>query len=311
MAAQLRLYGTATILPLTRVQIDDFLRRAGSVVDGLRSALVNDTNLWGTIESPLMLSVAALAYAEAGTGTDTSATSTDPNERLWSTYVRAMLSRRRDARRPPAQTMRSLTLIARKLRTDNLSFFSFDLLSYDWLPSRRSYPPIFWTVRVTGGVVFSVVLGFLGVNFFGWPGLVWAAANAALTITGLVANIEGSAILKHISDMARESQKQRRVRRSLFGSLHYSLGVAIDDVFGEFWMLFVFTVPLAAVVGLAFGLSTGIWIGVAVGVGQAVSLLVFFMIAKLVAVLAGESSSNERRRNGREVPSPGLLVSWY
>ncbi|MGH3813528.1 MAG: NACHT domain-containing protein [Pseudonocardiaceae bacterium] len=54
----LRTYGTLTIQPLTRKQVEDFLARSGEPVVAVRVALAADSLLGELIQSPLLLSIA-------------------------------------------------------------------------------------------------------------------------------------------------------------------------------------------------------------------------------------------------------------
>lgn len=58
----LRTYGTLTIQPLTRKQVEDFLARSGEPVVAVRVALAADSLLGELIQSPLLLSIAVVAY---------------------------------------------------------------------------------------------------------------------------------------------------------------------------------------------------------------------------------------------------------
>ncbi len=109
----LRTYGTLIIQPLTTKQVEDFLNRVGQPVAAVRAALAADSLLWELIQFPLLLSIAALAYRDAAVGTV--ATGEDIQQlrgRLFATYVRTMLTRRRSDQHSARQTVRRLAFLA-------------------------------------------------------------------------------------------------------------------------------------------------------------------------------------------------------
>ncbi len=62
MSVRLQLNGAVVIQALTREQIDDYFERAGEPLAGVRIALGHDEQLWALMKTPLLLSIAALAY---------------------------------------------------------------------------------------------------------------------------------------------------------------------------------------------------------------------------------------------------------
>jgi hypothetical protein len=68
LTTKLHLPGAIAVQPLTRTQIEEYLQAAGSSLEGVRRALEADTGLWELLETPLMLSVAALAYKDRVAG---------------------------------------------------------------------------------------------------------------------------------------------------------------------------------------------------------------------------------------------------
>ena len=62
LTTKLHLPGALVVQPLTRQQVDDYLAQAGKPLAGVRTALQEDKTLWELLDTPLVLSVAALAY---------------------------------------------------------------------------------------------------------------------------------------------------------------------------------------------------------------------------------------------------------
>src|SRR6266487_184634 len=64
LTTRLRLQGAILVQPLTKHQVDAYLERAGEKLAGVRAALRDDVELREMLDTPLMLSIALLAYAE-------------------------------------------------------------------------------------------------------------------------------------------------------------------------------------------------------------------------------------------------------
>lgn len=62
LPVRLELSGAVIIQPLSRVQIRSYLEQAGKPLAGVRTVLRDDETLWDLLETPLMLSIVALAY---------------------------------------------------------------------------------------------------------------------------------------------------------------------------------------------------------------------------------------------------------
>ena len=132
LRSSLPVYGTVTIEPLTRPQIERHLDRAGPALAGLRAALAADEELWGFTGSPLLLSIMALAYAD-GPGPRTGTGSR--RDRLFARYAETMLRHRPHPGYRPEQATRYLSLLGDRMRARQQSIFVLDLVGPDWSPS--------------------------------------------------------------------------------------------------------------------------------------------------------------------------------
>ncbi|MET8909424.1 NACHT domain-containing protein [Micromonospora sp. NPDC004551] len=178
------LYGTVAIQPLDRSQIGRYVDRPG--LAGLRAALDADPELWQLADSPLMLSIMALAYADPGDAGTTPSSARSGRERLFARYVDTMLRRRPHPRYRPEQTTGHLATLARALRLRDQTVFVLDLIDESWSARR---PATRWTstvlARLLGCAALAVPLGAAG----------WALGRA----TGLVVagGLLGLAVLMH------------------------------------------------------------------------------------------------------------------
>jgi hypothetical protein len=180
----LRTYGTLTIQPLTRKQVEDFLSCAGAPVAAVHAALTADSLLGELIQSPLMLSIAILAYRDAPVGTvATGDDNQQLRDRLFATYVCTMLTRRRSDRHSARQTVLRLAFIADRMMRKSQTVFTLELLDYLTVPGfwrrRLSSPTIGSSLAC--GMVGAFMLSAVGLVTYGWRGgLAGAVIGAAV-----------------------------------------------------------------------------------------------------------------------------------
>jgi predicted NACHT family NTPase len=137
LAKQLRLPGAVVIQPLTPEQVDEYLSRAGQSLQGVRAALRSDPALWELLETPLMLSIVALAY-QGRPMSDVLVLVTGGVEarraRLFATYTDAMFERRGQTRSYTRQeTLRWLAWLAQSLIRHNQTVYYLEWMQPSWL----------------------------------------------------------------------------------------------------------------------------------------------------------------------------------
>jgi DNA polymerase III delta prime subunit len=133
--------GKAILLqPLSQDQIVTYLEAAGPQLANLRQAIAQNDALREIARSPLMLSVIAFSYRDAGPIDieDRELSEDDLRQRLFGSYVRHMFQRRSQHQDySQAQTKRWLGWLARQLSFHNQTIFHIEQLQPSWLPSRR------------------------------------------------------------------------------------------------------------------------------------------------------------------------------
>ncbi|SCG78502.1 NACHT domain-containing protein [Micromonospora echinaurantiaca] len=154
----LPVYGTVTIQPLGRAQIERYAEAAG--LAGLRAALAADPQLWDLADSPLLLSIMALAYADGAASTPDAAGS--GRQRLFARYVETMLHRRPHPHYPPARITAWLTTLARELRDRGQTVFVLDLIDEAWSPRPGRIATTSRLARIASLVAVGAVLGVAG-----------------------------------------------------------------------------------------------------------------------------------------------------
>ncbi|WP_320069548.1 NACHT domain-containing protein [Micromonospora sp. RTGN7] len=293
----LPLYGTVTIQPLTRPQIERHLDRAGPALAGLRAVLAADQELWEFTGSPLLLSIMALAYADgpapqAGTGSR--------RDRLFARYAETMLRHRPHPAYSPEQTTRYLYLLGDRMRERQQSIFVLDLVAPDWSEN--------WPLkdddlrsRAASSITVGLLTGLCGAALIGWPGAAAGLLAAALTALGLA-----FAEYDSLNLIARWGQRPED-----YGAFRTNWLTATAEAFTEVsyepvvgWSLVAGTL----VVGTGSGLAGG-WVGLLTGLAYWLGLALATLLAMSVtSVLAlhlyrlGPSGDAPRR----EIPSPVL-----
>ncbi|WP_027346332.1 NACHT domain-containing protein [Hamadaea tsunoensis] len=157
--------GTLTIEPLTRPQIEAYMAGAGPGLDGLRSALSADPGLWELADSPLLLSIMALAYRD-GPGPESAAG--DRRRRLFAHYVDGMLRHRRNAAYPPEVARRYLGRLAYFLVEQAQTVFYLDMLYVGDGPRSLGARPSRRRVAAVTAIGPALLVGLVATGLMGW-----------------------------------------------------------------------------------------------------------------------------------------------
>ncbi|GAB3149706.1 hypothetical protein GCM10027290_36350 [Micromonospora sonneratiae] len=315
---QVPVYGTVRIQPLTRPQIEQFLDRAGTALAGLRATLAVDAELWKFADSPLLLSIMALAYAdgpEPVVGTTGDADSPDPTHgrtRLFTQYVQAMLRRRRDRRIRPEQTVRYLAAVAYQLSRFSQTVFVLDQIKEAWSLRYGTAPSADTISRTVNSLATGLFFGTAGWVLLGWPGALTGvvAGGVAMTATFSLAYDN----LSYISYTAERRNNERAERSENTYRTNWIL-----DAWDEFPEIFAEAVPAvgmisgALAVGTAFGIATGVDSGTGAGILAGVTYGLGFLLATVVGSTVTAAAtfkvnhwSHPTVAVRREVPSPAL-----
>ncbi|MEH1165846.1 NACHT domain-containing protein [Micromonospora sp. CPCC 205539] len=299
LGTELPVYGTVTIQPLDRARIERYVER--TELAGLRAALAADPGLWELADSPLLLSIMALAYADGSDAPPDAADTGSGRTRLFARYVDVMLRRRPHPRYSPAQTSAWLRTLASQLRGRQQSVFVLDLITEGWSPRNAVRPTAARVAQLTVllGLGLGLVLGVAGWWLAGPAGLV--TAGGLVVVTQLLYAGQDSRLW--FLAAAAESQ-QRQSRYGWAGGWVLNLVAVLADeprvVFG--------IGAISTVVGTAVGLAVpGMAWGDGVGYGAG------FFLASLVAFAFVDNAHLHpylRPRalgaGRRELPSPML-----
>ena len=168
LTVKLRLQGALVVQSLTRQQIDHYLAQAGKPLAGVWAALQDDNTLWELLDTPLMLSIATLAY-QGRLAAEMQAVGTLEERRkyLFAAYTDAMFKRRgKAAPYSRQQTDQWLVWLATAMAQHDQSIFYIEWMQPDWLPTRQQQRGVTLGVAVlsglVGGLVGELLFGLIG-----------------------------------------------------------------------------------------------------------------------------------------------------
>lgn len=218
----LKLYGAVSIRPLGRQQVLEYFAAVGQELAGARVAIERDEDLWGLVDSPLMLNVMALAYQGREAGDVAAGEVADHRRELFDTYVCEVLARHRQATRQfgSQTTVRSLWCLALWTRMGE----------GDRIAVPRRLPPGGWYGVALPDVSRLGHMICLPALFAGFVGGVALAATALFGVpAGLVAGGTGL-VLVHLSPRTwrvfRRRPEQRIVTQVLIAACVIGSGSA-------------------------------------------------------------------------------------
>jgi eukaryotic-like serine/threonine-protein kinase len=161
LAVRLRLPSAVTIQSLSRQQVQYYVDQAGTSLAGLRTVLQRDESLWELLNTPLMLSIVALAY-QGRTADEIRSSGTVEAHRtqLLAAYTDTMFHRR--AKATPytrEQTEHWLTWLARAMKDHSQTIFYLEWIQPDWLPVQRQQRLVTFVTSVMSGLLFGLLGG--------------------------------------------------------------------------------------------------------------------------------------------------------
>lgn len=173
LTKRLRLPGAVVVQPLTRKQIEAYLKQGGPPLEGVRAALQDDPVLWELLETPLMLNIVALAYQGRSMSEVLALGKGELEERrtrLFATYTDAMFGRRgQTAIYTRQQTLHWLPWLARSVIRHRQSVFYLEWMQPNWLPTRPQALFVEYGAAVAPGLLVPLTLGLFPGLIFG-PG---------------------------------------------------------------------------------------------------------------------------------------------
>ena len=273
LPVQVELSGAVVIEPLSRAQVGTYLKQAGKPLAGVRTALRDDETLWELLETPLMLSIVALAY-RGRSAAEVRATGSLEQRRahVFENYTRRMFERRTEVTEyTREQTIRWLAWLARSLMHNNLSVVlcgvdAAGLATVACAAVDRGYGA---NHVLRAGLRVGLRAGLrAGLGLGGWLvfGLVFGLGGwLALGLAGRVDRITPAEKLRWSWKEARR-YAVRGLRFGLLFGLLFGMGLGL--LFGMGFapvVALIFGLPFGLVLGLLFGLAFGLVFGLGGG----------------------------------------------
>ena len=169
--ARLSLYGTLSIQPLSRYQVERFLSSCDGLFSGVLAALDREPRLWELTETPLALSIMILAFRDQAAVNDLEREAPGGLlDRLFAIYIKTMLAHRQDATQPQLSTVRRLGFMARQLQRSQQTMFSSDLLDLSSVPHTVRNELVVRASSVLFGIFSVLVMAGVLVVLYGWRG---------------------------------------------------------------------------------------------------------------------------------------------
>ena len=173
LSTKLRLQGAIVLQPLTKAQVDDYLKRVGRPLAAVRAALRDDPTLWELMDNPLILTIVALAYKDTSAAKlRASGIAEERRKQLFDDYIAAMFARpgrSTSTAYPRPTTQHALAWLAAKMVEQQQTVLYIERMQPNWLGRwSRSWFAIrvgllsALTYGLVGGLVFGLVFGVLG-----------------------------------------------------------------------------------------------------------------------------------------------------
>ncbi len=162
---RLALNGAIEIQPLTSNQVEKYLDRFGNQLAGARLALQKDTALREMAESPLFLSIMALAYRNKRSADIlASGNIAEQYTQLFNTYIARMFERPERAnneRFKKQDALHWLSWLAHKMTEHNQILFILERMQPNWINQKKVLLSYQLLVELIFGLNFGLVFGLV------------------------------------------------------------------------------------------------------------------------------------------------------
>jgi transcriptional regulator with XRE-family HTH domain len=233
LAERLELGGAVSLLPLTPAQVDDRLRRAGGSLAALRAAAAGDPVLAELLTSPLMLSVAIMAYHDQPDAALGPADADHHRRRIFDEYLRRTITRDRmlrtsaggSARFTSEVTRRAIVWLGRLMNRRGETLFYPHWFLPSWLPDTGNGVPrplrrVGWgglAEACTFGLIAGVIVA---VGYVLHAALATGPPNGSLVLSvspwfGLVVGLAAGVATTTAAALTRPGGAGRAVRTTL------------------------------------------------------------------------------------------------
>ena len=250
---RLRLHGAIEVQPLTQQHVEAYLARAGQPLAALRVALHDDASLWELLDTPLMLNIMTLTYANQPAVALHASSLRERRDDLFAAYVARMLPPTEQKSYTHQQTLHWLSWLASQMQRHNQTVFYLERMQPDWLPHRQR-----WLVRGGFGLVYGLVYGLgaglvvgllLSLGYGPLAGLTYGLSAAILAGLGVglgVGWVGGTALIEPVEALRWSwSRVYERRRSTTVEALLFGLLIGL--------FLYLFNGPIASLIGGVMG----------------------------------------------------------
>ena len=245
---QLRLQGAVIVQPLTRGQVDLYLRRGGEHLAAARQALFDDPTLWELLDTPLMLQIFTLVYVEQPIQElEKTGRLEERRHHLFAAYIAQMFKRRSAATRYTAtQTKRWLSWLAKQMIQHSQTVFYIEWIQADWLPKQAQQRFIHSGTKIVAVLGIGLIAWLIAALFFGRVYGLLAGLLAGL-LHGLFVGLCMGLLLWLISKITHQLNEPAEVLRWSWSKMLSILTLGL-----------YFGLALGSVIGLGAGVTMGI-----------------------------------------------------
>lgn len=247
---KLQLGSAVLIKPLTKGQVDGYLKEGGKELAGLRAVLKDEPTLYHELfETPLMLHVAVMTYeGQKATELRRSLKPEERRRRLWDAYIERMFERKQEEEPlyERQQALDWLGWLGAYLTRKNLQKYLIEGMQPNDLPRRWQFLAVRYLPALLTGIVASLLL-YPG-NYLG---------KICMFLIALIALSNREIELQPIRHFTLRNLRQRWktiIFRITVGAV---AGMVFFGLFGA--------VVLASVFGAKVGASIGVAVGAVVG----------------------------------------------
>ena len=193
LTTRLSFDGAIELQPLTSKQVNEYFKRFGKGLAGIRQVLEKDTVLREMAETPLFLSIMTLAYRDMESKNILVSDDLDvQREHLFDTYIARMFERperSKNERFKKQDVLRWLSWLAQKMINRDALPYLFENMQPKWLNQKNlwGYRLIFGLSGGLLGALFLVIIAFL---LFYYGLIYWSSGMLrSLMIFGLISGL--------------------------------------------------------------------------------------------------------------------------
>lgn len=202
LSQYLRFQSSLLLRPLKPEQIENYLNQAKEKLYGVEIAMQTDPVLRKLAQTPLMLSIMALAYQDVPASEFSVMNLEERQQHLWDKYIDRMFERKQSDR-PYSKnlTLHWLKFLAQRMIQESQTQFLIERIKPSWLEpgmQRRTYP-------IASGLIAGLIIEWV----YGLPLGLIAGQLSSQMFTGLM-----SGVLGVISSLHPEIQLFTGIRRS-------------------------------------------------------------------------------------------------